>query len=57
MLSEVVAGLILVCVTTIVQAAFMVPGIRFVHWRVARHGHMRSHIPVAAMVPFSDVLP
>ena len=50
MLNEVAMGLVLVCVTTIVQAAFMIGGVRFVDWRVTERGRTSSHLPKAVLV-------
>jgi hypothetical protein len=42
--------LALVCVTTIVQAAFMIAGVRFAEWRMAWRDHVRKHLPRAVLV-------
>jgi hypothetical protein len=50
MLEEFGIGLALVCATTIVQAAFMLGGVRFVEWRMALRGHVWEHLPKAILV-------
>lgn len=44
MLGKIAVGLCLICVTTVIQGAFMLTGVRYVEWRAARRGHVRSHI-------------
>jgi hypothetical protein len=50
MLAAVVIGLALVCVTTIVQAGFMIAGVRFVDWRMTKRDRVRTHLPKAILV-------
>jgi len=49
-LETVLVGLLMVCATTLVQATFMVPGIRFVRWRVSRSRRINRHSYEAALV-------
>jgi uncharacterized membrane-anchored protein len=44
MLVKIVIGLCLVIFTTVIQGAFMLTGVRYVDWQVARRGQVRSHI-------------
>jgi hypothetical protein len=50
MLEEIALGLILVLVTTGIQAVFMIGGVRFVHWRMAWRDKVRNHAPKAILV-------
>ncbi len=50
MLGKVFIGLMLVCATTIVQAGFMIAGVRFIDWRMIRRDHVRKHLPKAILV-------
>jgi len=49
-LREILIGLVLVCLTTIIQAGFMIAGVRFVEWRRARRDRFRTHLPKAILV-------
>jgi len=49
-LKEIAIGLALVCATTIVQAGFMIAGVKFVEWRLAVRGRFRKHLPKAILV-------
>jgi len=42
MLIKIAVGLCLVCITTIIQGAFMLVGVRYVHWRAARKTRDRN---------------
>jgi len=44
MLVKIAVALCLVFFTTVIQGAFMLTGVRYVEWRVARGGHARSRI-------------
>jgi len=50
MLEHIAVGLALVCITTIMHAAFMVAGLRISHWRIARLGLPRHEISKAISV-------
>ena len=50
MLTVILIAVIMVCVTTIVQATFMVTGVRYVHWRLAHGGYIGRHSPKAVLV-------
>jgi len=49
-LRAILIGLVLVFLTTIVQAGFMIAGVRFVEWRGARRDRFRDHLPKAILV-------
>jgi hypothetical protein len=49
-LEKIAIGLALVCVTTIVQAVFMIAGVRFVDWRMAHRDRVTEHLPKAMLV-------
>ena len=49
-LEEIAVGLVLVFVTTVIQAAFMIAGVRYVHWRVSWRDKVKDHIPKAISV-------
>jgi hypothetical protein len=50
MLGKIAVGLGLVVLTTMVQAAFMLIGIRFMDWRKTRFGHIRHEGLKALMI-------
>lgn len=50
MLGKIAVGLGLVCVTTVIQATFMVGGIRFVERRATQRGRPRGYIASAVLV-------
>lgn len=50
MLAQLAVGLLLICVTTIVQAGFMFASIRFVQWRLAKRDSVRTHFPKVLLV-------
>lgn len=50
MLAKISLGLILVLVTTLIQAVFMIAGVKFVHWWVTWRDVVKSHTPKAILV-------
>jgi hypothetical protein len=50
MLEHIAIGLVLVCITTIMHAAFMVAGIRIYQWRITRRGRPRHELSRAISV-------
>jgi len=50
MLEHIAIGLVLVCITTIMHATFMVTGLRISHWRITRLGQPRHEITRAISV-------
>ena len=47
---KILIGIGLVCLTTIIQAFFMVTGFKFAAWHSARHAHTRSELRKAFAV-------
>jgi hypothetical protein len=50
MLEQIAVGLALVCITTIMHAAFMIAGLRISHWRLTRRGPHRHELSRAISV-------
>ncbi|ESQ17249.1 MAG: two pore domain potassium channel family protein [Thiohalocapsa sp. PB-PSB1] len=50
MLNEIVLGLGMMILTTMIHAAFMVSGMRLAEWRLSHHGHAKGQLAKAARV-------
>lgn len=50
MWEQIAIGIALVCITTIIHAAFMVVGFRILRWRLTRHGPERHELSRAISI-------